>query len=201
MWGKKNQCRRNYSAHPKKKKRKKARKRDRYFVVCLFIPWRQTTHSLHRCLGCPLSLPQTVFARTHIQDTRGDSLLAAFCVSLSTLNANNMGNNNSNDQAVFPSKPRALFGRRQWPWRVQYPYGIEYDDSHNTIVMSDWNNRRLQVFDSNGWFVSSFGSRGSNHGQFFYPCQVSIQRAELTISWWLIGTIIVCKCWMSKAHL
>ena len=168
------------------------------FFVCLF-----PTPSL------PRSSSPKLFC-THTRHKR--RLFACFlCFSFyfrSILNSNNMGNNLSNnkksnnnnstnkvnEQALFPSKPRAMFGRRGDGRReFDWPYGIDYDGSNNTIVVSEYNNHRLQVFDSKGRFVSSFGTEGSKHGQFYCPGQVSIQRST--------HHVVVADSWNYRAQI
>jgi DNA-binding beta-propeller fold protein YncE len=48
------------------------------------------------------------------------------------------------------------------------PYFITTDKQDN-IYISDYNNHRIQIFDSNGQWKQSIGSNGSENGQFRYP--------------------------------
>jgi len=56
-------------------------------------------------------------------------------------------------------------------------------DSNGNIVVCDKNNHRVQIFDSNGKFLSTFGSEGNGNGQFNYPFGIAINSK---------GNIIVC---------
>ncbi|MDQ6723597.1 MAG: hypothetical protein M3Z01_04960 [Thermoproteota archaeon] len=48
------------------------------------------------------------------------------------------------------------------------PNGIAIDSSGNLYV-SDYDNNRIQKFDSNGTFITKWGSEGSKDGQFLNP--------------------------------
>ena len=52
------------------------------------------------------------------------------------------------------------------------PYGIAIDANDNVYV-ADYNNHRIQKFDSSGNFISKWGSEGSGDGQFFIPSSVA----------------------------
>jgi DNA-binding beta-propeller fold protein YncE len=54
-----------------------------------------------------------------------------------------------------------------------YPYGIAVNSSGNIYVV-DWNNRRVQIFNSSGTFISKFGSYGAGDGQFAGPADIAI---------------------------
>lgn len=41
--------------------------------------------------------------------------------------------------------------------------------AHGRIYVSDTNNTRIQVFDNNGEFITTFGEKGTDDGQFLYP--------------------------------
>jgi DNA-binding beta-propeller fold protein YncE len=45
------------------------------------------------------------------------------------------------------------------------PNGIAVD-SHGNVYVTDYDNNRVQKFDSNGNFITKWGSEGSNDGQF-----------------------------------
>jgi len=53
------------------------------------------------------------------------------------------------------------------------PFGVAIDGDGN-IVVSDFNNHRIQIFDSSRTYIRKFGSEGSGDGQFQNPCGVAI---------------------------
>ena len=48
------------------------------------------------------------------------------------------------------------------------PQGVACDNS-GVVYVADRNNHRVQLFSTDGQFISSFGSEGSQHGQLYYP--------------------------------
>ena len=55
------------------------------------------------------------------------------------------------------------------------PYGVAVSDG-DEIVVADQLNHRVQVFDSNGTFLRSFGHKGENTGEFNRPKGVAINK-------------------------
>jgi streptogramin lyase len=53
------------------------------------------------------------------------------------------------------------------------PYDVAVDSSDNVYV-ADTNNQRIQKFDSNGSFLTKWGSKGSGNGQFIYPWGLAV---------------------------
>ena len=53
------------------------------------------------------------------------------------------------------------------------PEGVTCDDEENLLVC-DYHNHRVQVFNSEGMFVASFGSFGDEEGCFRNPCGLVI---------------------------
>jgi len=49
-----------------------------------------------------------------------------------------------------------------------YPHGIGIN-SKGQVVVCDQSNNRIQIFDAEGKFISTFGSMGKGNGQFYYP--------------------------------
>jgi len=47
-------------------------------------------------------------------------------------------------------------------------------DSNGNIYVADEANNRIQKFDSNGNFITKWGSHGSENGQFYYPTVISL---------------------------
>jgi DNA-binding beta-propeller fold protein YncE len=37
------------------------------------------------------------------------------------------------------------------------------------VYVADYDNNRIQVFDSNGTFITSYGTEGEGDGQFLHP--------------------------------
>jgi len=54
-----------------------------------------------------------------------------------------------------------------------YPRGITTDHGGNVLV-SDFNNYRVQVFDEKGNFLRKFGSEGTGEGELKYPIGIGI---------------------------
>jgi DNA-binding beta-propeller fold protein YncE len=58
------------------------------------------------------------------------------------------------------------------------PIGIKTDSSGNVYV-GDQGNDRIQKFDSNGKFITKWGSTGSGDGQFQVPIGIAINSKGL----------------------
>lgn len=55
------------------------------------------------------------------------------------------------------------------------PEGVACDDEDN-ILVCDYHNHRVQVFNSNGEFVNAFGAYGEEEGCFKNPCGIAITK-------------------------
>ena len=53
------------------------------------------------------------------------------------------------------------------------PAGLDIDKNANLYVV-DRGTRRIQKFDSNGEFLTAWGSIGSNNGQFLNPHSIAV---------------------------
>src|SRR5690606_19754680 len=56
------------------------------------------------------------------------------------------------------------------------PYGVAADGAGNVYV-TDYNNHRVQKFNSAGVYLTQWGGPGSGDGQFFYPTGVAVDGA------------------------
>jgi len=72
-------------------------------------------------------------------------------------------------------KVHLTFGKKGGPWGddegdglLLYPYSVAVDSQGNMYV-SDYNNNRLQKFNSRGKFVLKWGVEGRQDGQFNHP--------------------------------
>ena len=69
----------------------------------------------------------------------------------------------------FHVKPVLCFGEEgNGDGMFRYPRGVAVTDK-DEILVADECNHRVQVFDSNGTFLRSFGRGGKNAGEFNYP--------------------------------
>ena len=74
----------------------------------------------------------------------------------------------------FQVKPVLCIGKQgSGEGMFKYPYGVAVNDT-DEIMVADGSNDRVQVFDSNGTFLRSFGHRGENAGEFKCPVGVAI---------------------------
>lgn len=53
------------------------------------------------------------------------------------------------------------------------PEGVTFDDEDN-ILVCDYHNHRVQIFTTDGVFVSSFGQFGDEEGNFRNPCGITV---------------------------
>ena len=56
---------------------------------------------------------------------------------------------------------------------IKYPYGVAVSNSGEVVVSEYWNHR-ISVYSRERKHIRSFGSKGSNKGQFYYPHGVAI---------------------------
>ena len=57
------------------------------------------------------------------------------------------------------------------------PRGIAVSQSGHIFVV-DWNNHRVQLFDSNGKFISKIASKGNGNDQFKCPFGITIDELD-----------------------
>ena len=76
----------------------------------------------------------------------------------------------------FQVKPVLCIGKQGSDEGVfKYPYEVAVND-RDEILVADQCNHRVQVFDSYGTFLRSFGHRGENAGEFGRPVGVAINK-------------------------
>lgn len=76
--------------------------------------------------------------------------------------------------------------------QLEHPHYIAVSNT-NKVIVSDSNNHRVQVFDVNGRVLNSFGTEGSENGQFKFP-----RWDDLWIFMWAINSILLLK--LVKPH-
>ena len=54
------------------------------------------------------------------------------------------------------------------PGHLEHPHYIAVSNT-NRVIVSDSNNHRIQIFDANGKVNTTFGSEGTDAGQFKFP--------------------------------
>ena len=58
-----------------------------------------------------------------------------------------------------------------------YPQDVPIDNS-GVVYVTDKGNHRVQFFSADGQFISTFGSKRSQHGQLFYPLGICVDSAN-----------------------
>ena len=58
------------------------------------------------------------------------------------------------------------------PGQINIPASIIIDN--NLLYVSEDNNNRISIFDTNGCFIHCFGKRGSREGEFISPCGITV---------------------------
>jgi len=72
------------------------------------------------------------------------------------------------------NQPKLTFGSNgNGIGQFDYPREIT-TDSNGDILVCDYNNHRIQIFDSEGRFISTFGSKGNQNGQFSSPFGITV---------------------------
>ena len=76
----------------------------------------------------------------------------------------------------FQVKPVLCIGKEgSGEGMFNYPMGVAVT-AKDEVVVADNQNHRVQVFDSNGTFLRSFGHEGENAGEFNRPCGIAIRK-------------------------
>ena len=72
----------------------------------------------------------------------------------------------------FQLKPVLSFGKEgSSVGMFSLPWGVVVSDT-DEIAVTDYWNHRVQIFDSGGNYLRSFGCCGANQGEFIYPCEI-----------------------------
>ena len=85
----------------------------------------------------------------------------------------------------FQVKPVLSFGKKgSGDGMFKDPMGVAVSD-RDEILVADNENHRVQVFDSNGTFLTYFGRKGENTGEFNEPVGIAIDKGRnIFISEW-----------------
>ena len=76
----------------------------------------------------------------------------------------------------FHIEPSSFFGQHgSGKGMFFHPTQVDVNDE-DEIVVADYGNNRVQVFDSDGTFLRSFGRKGQNPGEFNSPCGIAIDK-------------------------
>jgi beta-lactam-binding protein with PASTA domain len=68
------------------------------------------------------------------------------------------------------------------------PFGVAIDPASENIVVADWGNNRVQIFNSAGVYQSQFGGPGVGNGQFYEPAAIAIDPTSHNIIVGATGT-------------
>jgi len=90
------------------------------------------------------------------------------------------------------NQPKLTFGSKgNKNGQFRNPFQITTNSKGN-ILVCDFNNNRIQIFDSEGNFISKFGSLGNQNGQFHGPHGITINSK---------GNIIVCDTYNNRIQV
>src|SRR6202000_753360 len=68
-----------------------------------------------------------------------------------------------------------IVGRRgSGPGEFFRPTALAYDANSDRVFVTDKDNHRVQVLDSRGHYLFSFGSKGHRRGQFSFPWGLAV---------------------------
>jgi len=90
------------------------------------------------------------------------------------------------------NQPKLTFGSQGNGYgQFSGSYGITTDSNRN-IIVGDYSNHRIQIFDSEGNFIFTFGSKGNGHGELSYPFGITTNSK---------GNIIVSDCHNNRIQI
>ena len=77
---------------------------------------------------------------------------------------------------IFQSKPVLYFGEKGWSvGTFNGPWGLAVN-ARDEIAVTDHLNRRVQIFNSNGNYLTSFGRHGDKAGTFNFPMGITFHK-------------------------
>jgi len=77
------------------------------------------------------------------------------------------------DVKLFQVRPVFSFGKEGWSLGMfTYPCGVAVN-ARDEIAVTDWLNRRVQIFKSDGKYLRSFGRHGNKAGEFKCPVGIT----------------------------
>ena len=92
----------------------------------------------------------------------------------------------------FQVKPVLRIGKKGWgEGLLDKPMGVAVT-AKDEILVADNQNHRVQVFDSNGTFLRSFGHKGKNAGEFKNPTGIAIDKDR---------KILVSECYNHRVQI
>ena len=61
------------------------------------------------------------------------------------------------------------------PGHFSFPHGVALAiNSSGVVYVTDYNNHSVQLFSADEQFISSFVSKGSRHGQLYFPTSIIV---------------------------
>ena len=92
----------------------------------------------------------------------------------------------------FQVKPVLRIGKKGWgEGLLDKPMGVAVT-AKDEVLVADICNHRVQVFDSNGTFLRSFGHKGENAGEFKNPTGIAINKDR---------NILVSECYNHRVQI
>jgi hypothetical protein len=115
---------------------------------------------------------EKTFLNYHIQYTRISVLLL---ISISLVSSSSL--------YLLPlAYSQEFYYSLSWPGRTDGrllgPEGIAVDSSSGNVYVADTANNRIQVFSSNGTFISKWGGYGSGNGTLRFPTDIAVDSSS-----------------------
>ena len=86
------------------------------------------------------------------------------------------GNNRIHQLSSTGKHLRTVGTQGSGPLQFSSPVGITVHPGTGKVYVTEYSNHRIQVLNSDLTYSSSFGSRGTNNGEFLYPYNVATDR-------------------------